>query len=313
MDHLYNKKKLKKFRHILYYHIPTFFLISFFFTYNTLTSFNIQKIKLRFQRMIIPYIGWSIIAFILKNIYYYLFNLKYEHNLIIFIKHLITGHILLVPLWYLSILMFTTIIFLITIFLFRKNKLLIFHILVLISYVLQYSGINYYLNMKYLTIHAVLTFGRFMEALPNAITGYTFAYLNIINILKKYRLKVIFFSFSILIIISNYHIFGNLKNFKYGGLRLNIAASCIFIFFSLLPFENIKSKTWIKLIKYFTSYTGGVYYMHFLVGQSYLIKIILKPLKGTIFGCMIIYLLCYSISYFGIKIFGKNKIKYMFI
>ena len=263
--------------------------------------------------MIIPYIGWSIIAFILKNIYYYLFNLKYEHTLIAFIKHLITGHILLVPLWYLSILMFTTIFFLIIIILFRKNKLLIFHILVLISYILQYSGINYYLIKKYLSTHANLTFGRFMEAIPNAITGYTFAYLNIINILKQYRLKAIFFSFSILIIISKYNIFDNLKTFKYGGLRLNVAASCIIILFSLLPFENIKSNTLIKLIKYFTSYTGGIYYMHYLVGKSYLIKIILKSLNGTIFGCMIIYLFCYSICYFGIKIFGKNKIKYMFI
>ena len=203
--------------------------------------------------------------------------------------------------------------FLIIIFLFRRNDLLIFFILVLISYILQYSGINYYLSKKYLNTYAKLSFGRFIEALPNAITGYTFAYLKIINILKKYRLKVIFFSLSILIIISKYNIFENLKNFKYGGLRLNIAASCIFILFSLLPFENIKNNISIKLIKYFTRFTGGVYYMHYLVGKSYLIKIILKSLKDTIFGCMIIYLLCYSISYFGIKIFGKNKIKYMFI
>ena len=194
LDHLYNKKKLKKYYYILYYHIPSFFLISFFFTYNTLTSFNLQKIKLRFERLIIPYIGWSIIAFILKNIYYYLFNLNYEHTLKGFVKHLITGHILNTPLWYQAILIFTTIIFLIIIFIFRNNqlfKLLVFHILSLISYNLQYSGLNYNLNKKYLTTHAKLTFGRFMEALPNAITGYTFAYLKIIipNIRKENKTK----------------------------------------------------------------------------------------------------------------------------
>lgn len=314
MDHLYNKKKLKNYYYILYYHIPTFFLISFFFTYNTLTSFNLQKIKLRFERLFIPYIGWSIIAFILKNIYYYLFNLNYEHTLKGFVKHLITGHILSVPLWYQAILMFTTIFFLIIIFLFKKNQLLIFHILSLISYILQYSGLNYNLIKKYLSTHAKLTFGRFMEALPNSITGYTFAYIKMINILKQYRAKTIFFSFSILIIISKYAVFENLKNFKYGGLRHNIAASCIFILFSLFPLENIKYNPLKNFIKYFTRYTGGIYYMHYLVGNSYIIKkILFKSLNGTIFGCMVIYFICYSISYFGIKIFGKNKIKYMFI
>ena len=315
LDHLYNKKKLKKYYYILYYHIPSFFLISFFFTYNTLTSFNLQKIKLRFERLIIPYIGWSIIAFILKNIYYYLFNLNYEHTLKGFVKHLITGHILNTPLWYQAILIFTTIIFLIIIFIFRNNqsfKLLVFHILSLISYNLQYSGLNYNLNKKYLTTHAKLTFGRFMEALPNAITGYTFAYLKIINLLRQYRTKAIFFSFAILVIISKYAVFENLKTFKYGGLRLNIASSCLFIIFSLLPLENMKNILKV-FINYCTRYTAGVYYMHYLVGNTYLIKTIFKSLNGTIYGCMIVYLLCYSISYFGIKIFGKYKLKYMFV
>ena len=312
LDHLYNKKKLKKYYYILYYHIPSFFLISFFFTYNTLTSFNLQKIKLRFERLIIPYIGWSIMAFILKNIYYYLFNLNYTHNLKGLVKHLITGHVLNIPLWYQAILMFTTIFFLIIIFIFRNNILLAFHILSLISYILQYSGLNYYLIKKYLTNHAKLTFGRFMEALPNAITGYTFAYLKIIYLLRQYRAKAIFFSFAILVIISKYAVFENLKTFKYGGLRLNIASSCLFIIFSLLPLKNINNILK-AFINYCTRYTAGVYYMHYLVGNTFLIKTILKSLNGTIYGCIIVYLLCYSISYFGIKILGKNKLKYMFL
>ena len=56
-----------------------------------------------------------------------------------------------------------------------------------------------------------------------------------------------------------------LKTFKYGGIRLNIAASCIFFIFSLLPIEKIKNKTSIKLIKHITSYTGGIYYMHYFI------------------------------------------------
>ena len=118
------------------------------------------------------------------------------------------------------------------------------------------------------------------KAFPNAITGFTFARLNIIKRLKNFRLKAILYSFSILLIISKYSVFDNLKTFKYGGLRLNIAASCIFIIFSLLPLDNIKNKTIIIIIKKFTSYTGGIYYMHYLVGTFYFIHKILNSLNG---------------------------------
>ena len=279
LDHLYNKKILKYYTYILYYHIPTFFLISFYFTYNTFTAYNIKKIKLRFERLLIPYISWSIIAYIIKNIRYK-FKLNKYYSIKEFIEHLICGHIIYVPLWYLVILIQLTLLFLIIIFIFRNYSLFFFHILIIISYIFQYSGLNYYLVIKYLRLHATFTFGRFFESIPNAITGYTIAYLNLIQKLRIFRFKTWFFSISILIIISKYSVFDNLKTFKYGGLRLNIAASCIFIIFSLLPLENLESKSFQKFIKQITSYTGGIFYMHYLIGSSFLIKKILKSLNS---------------------------------
>lgn len=67
IDHFYDQDKLKKYTHILYYHIPSFFLISFYFTYNSFITFNIAKIKNRFERLVIPYILWSTISLILNN------------------------------------------------------------------------------------------------------------------------------------------------------------------------------------------------------------------------------------------------------
>ena len=313
MDHLYDRKKLKQYTYLLYYHIPTFFTISFYFTYNTLLSFNIQKIKLRFERLLIPYFAWTFISWLLRNIYYYVFNLNYVHSLEVLAKHIITGHILNIVLWYQAILIFTTIIFLIIIFLFKKKCLIILHILALIAYILQYSGLNFYLHKKYLNPHATLTFGRFPEAIPNAVTGFSFAFLEIITSLKKYRLNAIFYSSIILIMISKYRIFDDVKTFKYGGLRLNIASSCIFIIFSLLPLEYIKNKTIINFIKQITRYTGGIYYMHYLVGTGLILKKIMKTLNGTIIGCILVYTTCFFISHFALKICGKSKFKYIFI
>ena len=94
---------------------------------------------------------------------------------------------------------------------------------------------------------------------------------------------------------------------------MNIAASCIFIIFSLIPIEKIKNKIIINSIKKITSYTGGIYYMHYLIGSGPIIKKIVKPIEGTIISCILIYLISYFISHFGLKICGKSKFKYMFI
>ncbi len=46
------------------FYVPTFFLISFYFSYNVFTSKNIDKIRERFIRVMIPYIFWQIFIWI---------------------------------------------------------------------------------------------------------------------------------------------------------------------------------------------------------------------------------------------------------
>ena len=107
--------------YILYYHIPTFFLLSFFYNFNTLKSFNINKIKMRFERVVIPYFSWCIICWILNNIYFYLFNIKRRHSLLAFFNNLLNGRIFNVSLWFQNNLIILTIIFL-EFCLFNNNK-----------------------------------------------------------------------------------------------------------------------------------------------------------------------------------------------
>ena len=72
IDHFYDLKKKQKFVNILYYHIPTFFLISFYYNSKNLISFDIKKNKLRFKRLIFPFFFWTIFSFLLNNTTYYL-------------------------------------------------------------------------------------------------------------------------------------------------------------------------------------------------------------------------------------------------
>ena len=68
----------------LAYYIPTFLVISFYFTYNSFISRNIAKIKQRFIRILFPYMGWPIIFWI-RNVY---LHYKYRRNENILIKNL---------------------------------------------------------------------------------------------------------------------------------------------------------------------------------------------------------------------------------
>ena len=315
LDHFYNKKKAKKIHYVLYYHIPTFFLISFFFTYRTLISQNIDKIKLRFERLLIPYFCWSFIAWLIKNIHYYIMKEDCAHTFKDFIINLINGHIFNVVLWFQNILILLTLLFSIIILLFYQKYLQIFQSLLILSYFLQYSGLNYKIFKKNFSSHSRSTFGRFFEALPNAITGFFFAYINLIEIIiiQKKQFKIFCFSLIILILISKYEIFAELKTFKYGGIRLNIAAICIFNIFSLIPTNLYLFNLNNNIIMTLTNYTGGIYFTHYLVGKGYICGSIKYVKNGTILGCFFIYLISYILSFFGFKFFGKTKLRHLFI
>lgn len=48
-------------------HVPSFFIISFYFMYKNSVNKNYRKLFIRLERLIIPYVGWPIIIYILNN------------------------------------------------------------------------------------------------------------------------------------------------------------------------------------------------------------------------------------------------------
>ena len=65
-----------------------------------------------------------------------------------------------------------------------------------------------------------------------------------------------------------------------------------------------------RIIKTITNFTNGIYCM-----QSQMIPLCKRKfgLIGNFKSCIIIYLISYFISFIGIMIFGKTKLKYLFI
>ena len=310
LDHFYNKKKKKKFTYLLYYHIPTFFFMSFYYTYYYFTTFNIHKIKIRFERLAIPYFFWSFIAFIKNNIYFFLFKRKSSHTFKIFVENLLNGHILVVPLWFQNILILTTLIISIIVFLFKNDYLLIFQFLMILSYKFQYSGDNYRFCKKHFSVHYKLTYGRFFETFPDSLTGFFIGMFEIPNKLKLYKLRTIISCILIIIFISKYHYYDKFLGFKYGGIRKNIAAIFIFLFFflTLNKLRNTKIK---KILDIITNYTPGIYFIHTILGSGYIMKYCLNNKIETIFGCFILYLISYFCCFFLDKLIGNTKLKHI--
>ena len=59
-----------------HFHVPTFIVLSFFFYYKVFSQRIINKIKERFQRLLIPYVLWPLIILIINNIFFSKFSLK---------------------------------------------------------------------------------------------------------------------------------------------------------------------------------------------------------------------------------------------
>jgi fucose 4-O-acetylase-like acetyltransferase len=85
-NHTYNFKN-NKFAKIIKssFHVPSFMIISFFFFYKSLYTRNINKIKERFQRLLVPYFIWPIIILIINNLLLLMeFESFFDRKLILF-------------------------------------------------------------------------------------------------------------------------------------------------------------------------------------------------------------------------------------
>ena len=303
----FNKYISKMIRNRL--HVPTFFIISFYYFQNVLISRKINKFKNRYQRLIIPYIIWPITFWILNN----LIKLKFKFNFDISLKQLkiqlLTGHSFNPVFWFQWNLIFQTFIFIFVELIYHKCLIFILINIGLFSYFLQYSYLNYFLFSQFGNDKR-FTFGRFSETIPYSISGFIIANNKIIDRLKKNKIKTVFLFLIAFMLVYNYNIFFIPKGFGYEGIKLHILSLCLFILLSIHSNRFIPQNL-IKIILQISKCTPGIYYLHIPI-MKYL-KIIFLCIKNkNLFGVFIIYIACYSISFFGDIIFRKTKLRNLF-
>lgn len=290
-------------------HVPTFFIISFYFFHNSLITRNLNKFYQRFQRLLIPYIIWPFIIYIINNIILIFYKIELAHSFLDLRNQLLTGCSFIPTLWFQWDLIFETFIFIIIELLFHKYIIFILINIGFLAYFLQYSNYNYYL-FRYYNYERKYIFGRLLEIIQYSISGFIIAYYKVINKLKKYRTKTMYLCFIIFYLVYKYNIFWIPQGFGYQGLKELVLSICLFIFFSIIS-NYFLSNYLIAIIKQISKFTAGIYYIH--IPLMHYFKYIFLPVRnGTIFGSLFIYIISYLICLIGTKMLIKTKLKNLF-
>ena len=286
------------------FHVPCFSFMSFYFSYNIFRDKNIFKFKKRLQRLIIPYVLWPIIIFAIDNISNRKIIIPFNHLII----QLICGRKILIPLWYLFVIIFLTIFFFILSSIIQNHFLFVIQIISIFSYFYQYSGFYHlfdiFLDNAMLPIPIIDT----LDIIPLSTLGFIFSELKIVEILCRKRKTTLFFSFLFIYFLFKFDIFINLGGYK--GIIHIFVSTFFFLGFVFLPLENTPHFIQ-NIIKEITRYTNGIYCL-----QDKMIPFIndkFKNYSGTFKNCIIIYLLSYFFSFIGNKLTGKTQLKYLFI
>jgi len=292
-------------------HVPTFYLMSFYFSYNLFKSKNIRKIRARLQRLLIPYFVWPIIIWSLNNLLSFLFIKIYIIPFKKYILQFITGNDFMGILWFQCNLILITLLAMIIHFLFNEKLVHCIMInLLFFGMFFTYSNYNYIFFSKY-NYCIKYSFGRFFEISSFCVTGYFLASSNFVYILSKNRIISINIFILILIFIIRYKIFSDINGFHYQGLRLYFLSNSIFFIFSLIPNKRVENKYIIKFINFISIHTVGIYFIHIHVFYYLYIASLVK--NRTLNASIIVYIISFFISFFGKLIFRKTILINLFI
>jgi hypothetical protein len=284
--------------------LGVFFIMSFYYSYHSFNSKNIEKIKQRFYRLLIPYIIWPLFFFMIHNFSCYLNGKKKNIKSYLLYYQLLVGNGIHFVFWFQCHLIILSILFLIVIFASKKKTFIILTVIGVSLYIFLFS--KYY--KKNFSYNTTLFFS--IRQLPlsyiYALFGFILFDLNDFVEFKRYKFKKSFICF----IAFCLHIYNRIfLEFEAYSLMIKMLLSIsVFIVFLNLPLHETSN----NLIKFLTSYSGGIYYLH--IKMPLLLKLLLKREQSrTITTCIIYYLLCYLLCFIGSKLTKKNNLRYLFI
>ena len=269
----------------------------------------------RFERLLIPQVGWALIYWGAIYINSVLIEMQFEIGISDVIWQILSGHSpkLNETMWYQTNLIILTVFFLITITIFERNYELIFWAIALAALFVQYSEMNMFFDSWRYELKYPL--GRLIEMIPIAVVGFMISSTGLLEKIRNQRLIVSMISISLIWLDERYNMFLPVKGYGYSGIRMIVLAWAFISLFYVFPFEKVNEKIKI-VISFLTKYTMGIYCMHRLI-SLFFTEIIdylgLGIVVGSFSFCIIIYILCYVCAWSGDILLGKTKMKALFL
>lgn len=294
------------------FYVTSFFLMAFYFSYNTFSSRNISKIKERFLRLLYPYLLWPIIIYIRKN-YYSLFhghlNVKYLMK-IFYIQYLLGNNIHGI-LWFLFQLIIVSLFICIIVFMFKDYHIYALYVVFILGSIYNYSKIHGEIMNQYGRSPIQHSLEIMNETIIFASTGHILGYYDIINVLRRLS-KFTFIFFSPIFYIVKWHqeCFDHFPRFNV--IINTFFISSIFMFFATLPFHLCKNNIFNKIINIITRHTGGIYYLHTEAYDILINKYNIIHDHGTVKCNLFVYFATYLFCDICTRILKKWRLRYLF-
>lgn len=284
--------------------VPVFMFLSFYLLETTFLNCETTKIKKRLFKVAYPQFGWAVIYWCAYASLKILFNKFQTLKISDLFLQIIFGHTVNSSMWFQFVLIVLTIIFFLIFKLGSEKKgILTLHILLLISFAIEYSGLNYFLFSN-LPNSVKYPLEGFFPMIPYAILGFDFAYFKIFEKLKENRIFWIIFLFFCSILVLQVTIINGASGF-YSCNNSILVTVFISGFCYLLPFEKL-NEGYLSFIEFASRYTLGIYCMHRLVGKF--VNLFFEKMNfedSSFISCVLIYILCFAISLIISKIPSK--------
>ena len=278
------------------YHVAVFMLLSFILCGHYFLEPNKELIIKRVLRLLIPFVAWGILS--------YLFALCFwKLDISVLGWQLIGGHSINLSLWFLITALIISLLFWL-IRLIPNNKIFIAIILLLgvISFVLQYTGLNYKM-FSGLPYELEYPLGRIFEMIPYASLGVLLSIFvpKIINL--NFKSQLIIFASAVLGLVVycvlNYFVdFYDPNGFDYPGIPMVFVAFLLVATAFTNPINFVSNEKVLNAIKWATSFTMGVFCMHVIFGRfiEYIFVSFNWPIHNVLVA-LTTYLVCYLVGF----------------
>lgn len=278
------------------YHVAVFMLLSFILCGRYFLDPNKELIIKRVLRILIPFIVWGVISYLLALVFWKL-------DIGVLGWQLIGGHSINTALWFLiTALLISVLFWLIRLIPNKKVFIVIILLLGIISFVFQYTGLNYKM-FSGLPYELEYPLGRIFEMIPYASLGILLSIFapEIINLNFKSQL-IIFASAALCLVVYcvlNYFVdFHNPIGFDYPGIPMVFAAFLLVTTALTNPINFVSNEKVLNAIKWVTSFTMGVLCMHVIFGRF--IEHIFVSFNWPIHNVLVAlttYIVCYLVGF----------------